>query len=123
MAGAQLPENLYPAGSRINEQGRLEIGGCDVVDLAREFGTPAFIVAEDDLRARARELQGAFAAATPDFGLLFASKAFPCSAVDALFFEEGYGCDVASAGEMEIALAGGVPVERLQLHGNAKTGA
>ncbi len=123
MTGVQLPENLYPAGSRINEQGRLEIGGCDVVDLAEEFGTPAFIVAEDDLRARARELQGAFAAATPDFGLLFASKAFPCSAVDALFFDEGYGCDVASAGEMEIALAGGVPAERLQLHGNAKTGA
>jgi len=121
MAGAQLPENVYPAGSRINEQGRLEVGGCDVVELAAEFGTPAFIVAEDDLRRRARDLQAAFAAATDDFSLLFASKAFPCSAVDALFFEEGYGCDVASAGEMEVALAGGVPAGRLQLHGNAKT--
>ncbi len=121
MAGAQLPENVYPATSRINDQGRLEIGGCDMVELAREFGTPVFVVDEEDLRRRARELQGAFAAATDDFGLLFASKAFPCSAVDALFFEEGYGCDVASAGEMEIALAGGVPAGDLQLHGNAKT--
>ena len=121
MAGAQLPENVYPIGSRINEQGRLEVGGCDVIELAAEFGTPAFVVAEDDLRRRARELQEAFAASTDDFGLLFASKAFPCSAVDTLFHEEGFGCDVASLGEMEIALAGGVPAERLQLHGNAKT--
>ena len=121
MSDAQLPENVYPTGSRINEQGRLEVGGCDVAELAEEFGTPAFIVAEDDLRRRARDLQAGFAASTDDYGLLFASKAFPCSAVDALFFEEGFGCDVASLGEMEIALAGGVPAERLQLHGNAKT--
>ena len=121
MAGAQLPESLYPIGSRINGRGRLEIGGCDTVELAEQFGTPAFVVAEDDLRHRARELQGAFAAATGNFELLYASKAFPCSAVDALFYEEGYSCDVSSAGEMEIALAGGVPPERLQLHGNAKT--
>lgn len=121
MAEAQLPQNVYPLGSTINEQGRLEVGGCDVVELANEFGTPLFVVAQDDLRQRARELQGAFAAATENFRLLFASKAFPCSAVDALFFEEGFGCDVASLGEMEIALAGGVPASSLQLHGNAKT--
>lgn len=121
MAVAQPPENVYPFGSTINEQGRLEVGGCDVVELAEEFGTPAFVVAEDDLRRRARALQEGFAASTDDYRLLFASKAFPCSAVDALFFEEGFGCDVASLGEMEIALAGGVPAGSLQLHGNAKT--
>ena len=121
MPGAQPPDNVYPLGSRINERGRLEVGGCDTVELAEQFGTPAFVVAEDDLRTRARELREAFAAGTDDFKLLFASKAFPCSAVDALFHEEGYSCDVASAGEMEIALAGGVPAGRLQLHGNAKT--
>ncbi|MFM8560864.1 MAG: diaminopimelate decarboxylase, partial [Solirubrobacterales bacterium] len=53
MAGAQLPENVYPATSRINDQGRLEIGGCDMVELAREFGTPVFVVDEEDLRRRA----------------------------------------------------------------------
>ena len=98
MAKAQPLENVYPIGSSINELGRLEVGGCDVVELAREFGTPAYIVSEDDMRARARGLQSAFAAESDDFELIFASKAFPCSAVCALFAEEGFGCDVASAG-------------------------
>ena len=120
MADPALTTNVYPIGSRINEQGRLEVGGCDVVELAREFGTPAYVVAEDDLRQRARGLQSAFADQSGDYELIFASKAFPCAAVCAVFAEEGFGCDVASAGELEIALAGGVPPERLQMHGNAK---
>ena len=45
---------VFPLGSRIDEQGRLEVGGCDVIELAAEFGTPAYVVAEDDLRARAQ---------------------------------------------------------------------
>jgi len=121
MAKAQPLENVYPIGSSINELGRLEVGGCDVVELAREFGTPAYIVSEDDMRARARGLQSAFAAESDDFELIFASKAFPCSAVCALFAEEGFGCDVASAGELAIALAGGVPAAKIQMHGNAKS--
>jgi diaminopimelate decarboxylase len=121
MAKAQPLENVYPIGSRINELGRLEVGGCDVVELAREFGTPAYIVAEDDMRARAQGLQAAFSAQSDDFELIFASKAFPCSAVCALFAEEGFGCDVASAGEMAVALAGGVPAGQIQMHGNAKS--
>lgn len=121
MAETQLFENVYPIGSTINELGRLEVGGCDVVELAREFGTPAYIVAEDDMRARARGLQAAFGSESDDFELIFASKAFPCAAVCALFAEEGFGCDVASAGEMAIALAGGVPAAKIQMHGNAKS--
>lgn len=121
MAKAQPLENVYPIGSSINELGRLEVGGCDVVELAREFGTPAYIVSEDDMRARAQGLQAAFSAQTDDFELIFASKAFPCSAVCALFAEEGFGCDVASAGELAIALAGGVPAAKIQMHGNAKS--
>jgi len=121
MAEVQPLANVYPIGSAINELGRLEVGGCDVVELAREFGTPAYIVAEDDMRARARGLQSAFAAESDDFELIFASKAFPCSAVCALFAEEGFGCDVASAGELAIALAGGVPAAKIQMHGNAKS--
>lgn len=121
MAETELLENVYPIGSRINELGRLEVGGCDVVELAREFGTPAYIVAEDDMRARARGLQAAFGAASDDFELIFASKAFPCAAVCALFAEEGFGCDVASAGELAIALSGGVPAAKIQMHGNAKS--
>ena len=121
MAEVQPLANVYPIGSAINELGRLEVGGCDVVELARELGTPAYIVAEDDMRARARGLQSAFAAESDDFELIFASKAFPCSAVCALFAEEGFGCDVASAGELAIALAGGVPAGQIQMHGNAKS--
>ena len=122
MADAQPLANVYPIASTINELGRLEVGGCDVVELASEFGTPAYIVSEDDMRARARGLQSAFAAESDDFKLIFASKAFPCSAVCALFAEEGFGCDVASAGELAIALAGGVPAGQIQMHGNAKSG-
>ena len=54
--------HVYPLGSRINDAGRLEVGGCDVVELAREFGTPAYVYAEDDMRQRARAIQDAFAA-------------------------------------------------------------
>ena len=50
--------HVYPLGSRLNEQGRLEVGGCDAIELAREFGTPAYVYAEDDMRARARAYQG-----------------------------------------------------------------
>jgi diaminopimelate decarboxylase len=108
-------------GSRLDERGRLQIGGCDALELAREFGTPAFIVAEDDLRARARAFVQAFAAHTDDFDVLFASKAFPCTAVYRVLADEGIGCDVASGGELATALRGGFAPGRILLHGNAKT--
>ena len=91
---------VYPLGSRVNEQGRLEIGGCDTVELAYEFGTPAYVVAEDDLRWRARAFLDALAARHTDYDVLFASKAFPCTAVYRVLAEEGLACDVASGGEL-----------------------
>ncbi len=112
---------MYPLGSRVNESGRLEIGGCDAVELAREFGTPAFVVAEDDLRARARAFLDGLRARHPDGDVLFASKAFPCTAVYRLLAEEGLACDVASGGELALALAGGFDPHRIYLHGNAKS--
>src|ERR1700722_13360188 len=111
----------FPLGSRLNERGRLEIGGCDTIELAREFGTPAYIVAEDDLRARARAFLDAGAAHHDDFGVVFASKAFPCTAVLALFAAQGLWCDVASGGELHLALRAGFAPERIVLHGNAKS--
>jgi diaminopimelate decarboxylase len=119
---AQL-SHVWPTGSRINEAGRLEIGGCDAVDLAREFGTPAYVVAEEDLRVRARAFVAAFAAHAADSELLFASKAFPCTAVYRVLAEEGIGCDVASGGELASALKAGFEPERIVLHGNAKSAA
>jgi diaminopimelate decarboxylase len=113
---------VYPLGARANELGHLEIGGCDLVELAREFGTPAYIVAEDDLRARARAFVDAVAARhSEDFDVLFASKAFPCTAVYRVLAEEGLACDVASGGELALALAGGFDAARIYLHGNAKS--
>jgi diaminopimelate decarboxylase len=116
--------DVYPLGSRLNEAGHLEVGGCDTLELAREFGTPAYVVAEDDLRTRARAFLDAGAqAGHGDFNVVFASKAFPCTAVLGLFAEEGLWCDVASGGELHLALNAGFPAERIVLHGNAKSAA
>jgi diaminopimelate decarboxylase len=120
-ATAATLSHVYPMGSRVNEHGRLEIGGCDAVELAREFGTPAYIVAEDDIRARARSFMEAMAARHADFDVLFASKAFPCTAVYRLLAEEGLACDVASGGELFLALRGGFDPARIYFHGNAKS--
>ncbi len=113
--------HVFPRGSRVNERGRLELGGCDAVELAREFGTPAYIVVEDDLRARAREFAEAVAARHRDHDVLFASKAFPCTAVYRVLAQEGLACDVASGGELALALSGGVDPRRIYMHGNAKS--
>jgi diaminopimelate decarboxylase len=122
MATGAALSHVFPLGSRVNERGRLEVGGCDVVELARELGTPAYVVAEDDLRARAR----AFVQAGPQagherFDVVFASKAFPCTAVLRVFAEEGLWCDVASGGELHLALNAGFPAGRILMHGNAKS--
>jgi diaminopimelate decarboxylase len=121
MAAVQQLSAAFPLGSRLNEAGALEIGGCDARDLAREFGTPCYVVAEDDLRARARAFRDAFAARTDRFDVLFATKAFPCTAVMRVLREEGLGCDVASAGELHLALRAGFDPARIVLHGNAKS--
>lgn len=117
----QQLSHVFPLGSRINARGHLEVGGCDTVELAREFGTPAFVVAEDDIRARARAFVSALRARHDDFDVLFASKAFPCTAVYRLLAEEGLACDVASGGELFLALRGGFDPARIYLHGNAKS--
>ncbi len=122
MATGTSLSHVFPLGSRLNERGRVEVGGCDTIELAREFGTPAYVVAEDDLRARARAfVQAGSAAGHEDFHVVFASKAFPCTAVLSLFAEEGLWCDVASGGELHLALNAGFPPERILMHGNAKS--
>ncbi len=122
MATETRLSNVFPLGSRLNERGRLEVGGCDMVELAREFGTPAYVVAEDDLRARARAfVQAGRDAGHEDLHVVFASKAFPCTAVLELFACEGLWCDVASGGELHLALNAGYAAERIVMHGNAKS--
>jgi diaminopimelate decarboxylase len=113
---------VYPAGTRVNERGHLVVGGCDVVDLTTEFGTPAYIYAEDDMRARARSYLDAFESlGSGEFEVLYASKAAPITAIYRLFAELGLSVDVASGGELHMALRAGFDPARIYLHGNNKT--
>lgn len=120
-AAARTLSAVYPADARLTDAGRLEIGGCDVIELARDHGTPAYVYAENDMRAKAREYVEAFRARTEHFEVIYASKAFPATATYALFNEEGLSCDCASGGELYLALKGGFAPERVYLHGNNKT--
>ena len=112
-----LPQHLLPVNATVEPSGRLSVAGCDVIELADEYGTPLFVYDEEQLRARCREAVAAF----PD-GAVYATKAFMCKAMARLAFEEGMGLDVATGGELYIALAAGVPADRLVFHGNNKSG-
>ena len=112
---------LYPPGSALDADGMLVIGGCRASDLADEFGTPVMVVAEGALRARAREYVDGLAARWPRSRVVFASKAFPATAVQRVMVEEGVGLDVAGGGEILTALKAGADPASLVLHGNAKT--
>jgi diaminopimelate decarboxylase len=113
--------SVYPSASAVLD-GRLSIGGCDAAGIAREFGTPAYVVAEEALRARAREFRAALAEHHDGPGaVLFAAKAFSCTPVLRVFAEEGLSCLVSTGGELHLALRAGFPPERIQLHGNAKS--
>jgi diaminopimelate decarboxylase len=112
---------VFPQGSRVNGEGHLEIAGCDVVELAEEHGTPAYFYAEDDMRARARAYREAFESRGAEFEILFASKSLPCTAAYRLFAEEGLSVDVASGGELHMALRAGFDPGRIHMHGNNKS--
>lgn len=111
-----LPWGLLPDSAEVGDHGQLLIGGCDVAELAETYGTPLFIYDEAQLRARCREAVAAFGP-----GVAYATKAFLCRAMARLAHEEGMALDVASGGELTIALAAGVPADRLVLHGNNKS--
>jgi diaminopimelate decarboxylase len=101
--------------------GRLTIGGVALADVAAEFGTPAFVTDEEGLRETARDYLREFEARHPGTDVHFASKALPCAPVTRILAEEGLGCDVASAGELAIALAADFDPDHILLHGNAKS--
>src|SRR5215212_4712182 len=113
--------HAYPLATRTNERGHLEIGGCDLVEVVAEHGTPAYVYAEDDMRARARAYVDAFSARTDDFEVIYASKALPATAAYRLMAEEGLSVDVASGGELYLALRGGFDPAIIYMHGNNKT--
>ncbi|WP_431232362.1 diaminopimelate decarboxylase family protein [Mycolicibacterium psychrotolerans] len=111
---------LFPPGSGLSD-GVLTVGGCRLDDLAAEFGTPVMVVAEEAVRQRARDYLEAFRSRWARSDVAFASKAFPCTAIQRLASEEGLLLDVAGGGEIATALAAGADPARMLLHGNAKT--
>lgn len=115
MAGP-IPFSLLPDHATVDSAGELAIAGCRVSDLARNYGTPLFIYDEAHLRARCREAVAAFPG-----GAAYATKAFLCIAMARLAHEEGMHLDVATDGELHVALAAGVPADKLVLHGNNKS--
>ena len=117
-SSSALPRHLLPLTSTIAPGGRLSIGGVDVVDLASEHGTPLFIYDEDHLRSRCRDAVAAWGD-----GVAYASKAFLCKAMARLAHDEGMKVDVSTGGELYVALAAGVPADRLVMHGNNKSNA
>lgn len=111
-----LPPSLLPQTATVDSDGRLAIGGCDLLELAERFGTPLFVYDERHLRERCREAVRAFGP-----GVNYATKAFLCRAMARLAVEEGCNLDVSTGGEYAVARAADVPASRLVLHGNNKS--
>ena len=111
-----LSRHLLPDNAAVGAGGHLVVAGVDLVDLAGELGTPLFVYDEDHLRAQCREAVTAWGD-----GVAYATKAFLCVAMARLAHEEGMGLDASTLGELHVALAAGVPAERLVLHGNNKS--
>jgi diaminopimelate decarboxylase len=107
--------------SKINAEGRLEIGGCDTADLVARFGTPLYVFDEQLIRNRCREFIAAFKETGLKFQVAYASKAFCVMAMCRIAEEEGLSLDVVSDGELYTALRAGFPAHRIHFHGNNKT--
>src|ERR1700743_550325 len=108
---------IWPMTAHPADDGRLFTGEVPVTDIADEFGTPAYVLDEADFRSRARS----YRAALGDTEVLYAGKSLLTIAVARWAHEEGLGIDVCSAGELAIAMAGGVEKARIVMHGNAKS--
>jgi diaminopimelate decarboxylase len=116
-------ETCFPLTARITQDGHLEIGGCDVTQLAHEYGTPLYLFDEEHLRARAREIRDAFRTRLSNSLVLYATKAYFSPYLARLYKEAGLGLDVTSEGELEIARRVDFPPDQIYLHGNNKTAA
>ncbi len=110
-----FPFRLLPDSAELVD-GQLQIGGCGLLDLADQYGTPLFVYDEQHLRDRCREAVAVFGD-----GVAYATKAFLCTEMARLAYSEGMHLDVATGGELHVALSAGVPADRLVLHGNNKS--
>jgi diaminopimelate decarboxylase len=113
-----LAPNVWPRSTVRGDDGVVSIAGVSVTDIAAEFGTPVFVIDEDDFRSRCREIAAAFGGGD---NVHYAAKAFLCTEVARWVAEEGLSLDVATGGELAVALHAGFPPERITLHGNNKS--
>ncbi|NKZ69942.1 diaminopimelate decarboxylase [Rhodococcus hoagii] len=113
-----LPEQVWPRSAERGADGVVRIAGVPVTDLAEKYGTPLFVVDEDDFRSRCREMARAFGGAER---VHYASKAFLSAEIARWVRDEGLSMDVASGGELAVALHAGFPAERITMHGNNKS--
>jgi len=113
--------HVLPLSATLSPEGVLQIGGCDVRDLAREFGTPLYVYDVQSIRELAAAWQTAFAEAYPDSEVLYASKAYLSRPFARLIDSTGLSFDAVSEGELEVLSAAGVDLQRVYLHGNNKT--
>jgi diaminopimelate decarboxylase len=114
---APIEFRLLPDSATVGRDGTLSVGGCSLLALADQFGTPLFVYDAEHIRTRCREAVGAFGAGR----VIYATKAFLCRAVVRLVHDEGLRFDVATGGELHIVLAAGVPATACVLHGNNKS--
>ncbi|WP_197498045.1 MULTISPECIES: diaminopimelate decarboxylase [unclassified Mycobacterium] len=113
-----LAPNVWPRNTVRNDDGVAAIAGVPVTDLAQEYGTPLFVVDEEDFRSRCREIATAFGGGT---NVHYAAKAFLCSEIARWIDEEGLSLDVCTGGELAVALHANFPPERITFHGNNKS--
>ena len=109
--------SVWPGSTRPSSTGDLTVGGVSLTEAADRFGTPVYVLDEQEIRDRCRTYRTAF----PDADVVYAAKAFLCRAMAHWVQEEGLGLDVCSAGELQLAVTTGFPPERIVLHGNAKS--
>ncbi|MCH9010447.1 MAG: diaminopimelate decarboxylase [Chloroflexi bacterium] len=112
---------LFPFSTEVNDQDHLTIGGCDVVDLVSEFGSPLYVFDEDTLRGMCRQFVGEFSKRYANSRVAYASKAFLIPYIARLVHEEGLALDIVSGGELAVAKAVGFTPEKIYFHGNNKT--
>lgn len=107
---------------KVNEQGHLEISGCDTVRLAEQYGTPLYVMSEDEIRDTCRRYVASFAKNYNGNGKpIYASKAFSCKEIYRIVLSEGLDVEVVSGGELYTALQAGVPGSQIHFQGNNKS--
>jgi diaminopimelate decarboxylase len=112
---------IFPFTAEVNDQGHLVLGGCDVIALAQEFGTPLYVLDELTIRSRCQEYRAEFSKRYPNTLIIYASKAFTNPSLANIIKQEGLGLDVVSGGELSIAQSVAFPPETVYFHGNNKT--